>query len=152
MYEAVAATEDHVRELVANIRPSDAEEIRALGEDPLPSMIKSLKVSRDPVAVLSDGRVISIFGVGVPSLLSDLGVPWMIGAAELPRHKKALLKASRAWVWQARHEYRYLCNYVDARHHSAIRWLRWMGFAIEAPAPFGPLKMPFHKFDMVGVY
>jgi hypothetical protein len=44
--------------------------------------------------------------------------------------------------------YPQLENHVDARNRRALRWLGWLGFTIEAPAPWGVEGRPFHRFWM----
>ena len=45
-------------------------------------------------------------------------------------------------------DYSLLINFVDARHGVAIRWLKWLGFKVFPAKPFGPDKLPFHRFEM----
>ena len=47
-----------------------------------------------------------------------------------------------------RQEFPYMFNYVDVRHKEAIRWLKWLGFTLNEPTPYGPFGLPFHKFHM----
>jgi len=44
--------------------------------------------------------------------------------------------------------YSHLENWVDARNTKAINWLRWLGFTVHDPVPFGVAGLPFHRFDM----
>jgi hypothetical protein len=39
-------------------------------------------------------------------------------------------------------------NWVDARNLDAIQWLRWCGFQIEAPRPYGKHGLDFCRFTM----
>jgi hypothetical protein len=58
------------------------------------------------------------------------------------------LEHSRETIHLLRRVYGPLENWVDARNRLAIRWLRWCGFEIEAPAPYGPHELPFCRFSM----
>ena len=44
--------------------------------------------------------------------------------------------------------YTWLVNWVDDRNTCAIRWLKWMGFTIHEPEPYGVANLPFRRFDM----
>jgi len=89
---------------------------------------------------------VCIFGVARPSLTSDLGVPWMVGTEDLGFHAKGFLRGSREVIKAMVAKHAMLANFVDARNAKALNWLRWLGFCVEAPIPYGPFQLPFHPF------
>lgn len=146
-YRIVPATPAHAAELAANMREADVAEVWAgWRHTPTEAINRSIAVSRDPLAGLADGRVVCIFGVASPIILSAVASPWLLGAKELPRHSRTFLRLNRLYTRHIRNEYAILENYVDARNALAIRWLRWLGFTIWEPQPFGPDQLPFHRF------
>ena len=148
-YAIVPATMAHAEELAANMRKADVAEIWAAGRHkPLEALKLSLVVSRDPKAGLVDGRVVCMFGIAAPTLMSFTGVPWLLGSEELARHWRYFLRANIPVVARMREEYDVLANYVDARNKTAIRWLKWLGFDIKEAQPYGPDGLPFHRFEM----
>jgi hypothetical protein len=45
-----------------------------------------------------------------------------------------------------REKYGPLINFVHTDNEKSIRWLRWIGFTIAAPVPFGIKQHLFHPF------
>ncbi len=39
-------------------------------------------------------------------------------------------------------------NFAEVRNGPAILFLRWLGFALDEPAPWGDAGQPFHRFTM----
>jgi hypothetical protein len=84
-----------------------------------------------------------MFGV---TQTANCGYPWLLGSAEVERIPVTFLRASRHYV----DHFLKLCagleNYVDARNTLSIQWLKWLGFMIEDPQPFGVEQRLFHRF------
>lgn len=93
------------------------------------------------------GEVVCIFGVAPGNLVCGVGVPWMVGTEQLAAHAAHFLRACGPVVAEMGAEYAVLRNHVDARNHLAIRWLKWLGFTLDDPAPHGPFGLDFHKFE-----
>jgi hypothetical protein len=147
-YQVVETTAAHVAELAQTMCDADVAEAWAAAHMmPLEALEASVAGSRDTLTGLADGKVLCIFGVGQLHALAFVGYPWMLGSVELPKHTAAFIRGSRGWFREITKIYPYLENYVDIRNHRAIRWLKWMGFQVDAPIPHGPDRMPFHKFS-----
>lgn len=150
IYEIVPATLDHVTELALTMRPADVAEVWASNRRrPSEALQGSMAGTRDPKTGLINGRVGCMFGVAEATFLSTDGVPWLLGSTELPRHAKAFLRMSRAYMQETRLSYPVLRNLVDSRNTQSIRWLRWLGFDILDAKPFGPDRILFHPFEML---
>lgn len=148
-YSIVPATGEHSRLLAERIRPEDAAEAWAACHlRPLDALEQSRAASRDTWTGLADGKVLCMLGVVERGAYRQIGIPWMLGSHDLPEHPRVFLRASRNYVRAIRQEYKILENYVDSRHEKAVKWLRWLGFRIHAPEPYGPDGAPFHKFDI----
>lgn len=148
-YAIVPATEAHVQAMEGRVRQADVDELRAAGgRAPGEAMLEGLRLSSEAWAGLADGQVMCIFGVVQTSILAREGTPWMVGSDLVDRHARAFLLRSRPVVatWAARFDL--LWNFVDARNRRAITWLRWLGFQIGEPEPFGVEGRPFHRFEM----
>jgi hypothetical protein len=138
-----------VAQLAPNVRAADAREIRAAtGETPEAALARSLRLSDQAWAGLLDGTVACLFGVGPAALLARVGVPWLVGAEAMVRHPCAFLRRSRACLAHLFADYDVLTNFVDARNDAAIRWLGWLGFTFDDPAPYGPDRLPFYRFEL----
>lgn len=136
--------------VAANMRESDKDEVWASHHfSPLEALTHSVAVSRGTARVgEADGVPICVFGVQPPSLLGTVACPWMLGTGGVDIYSKPFLKRSLQWVRSL--EFQELENYVDARNLPSIRWLRWLGFVIYDPEPWGRDGLLFHRFNMVG--
>lgn len=146
-YEVVDATDAHVLEVADNMRQADRDEVYATSHhNAHTALARSVQATPEPKAGLADGRAMCIFGIGVSGLLSVRGSPWLLGHEELPQHARAFLRMSHDWVKEERVKFDQLVNYVDARNVHSIRWIKFLGFEIEDPKPWGIDKLPFHRF------
>jgi hypothetical protein len=95
---------------------------------------------------LVDGQPVAMFGVVPASILSGIGAPWMVGAVDLEQHQFWFAKSSRPCVQRMQREFNVLANWVDNRNTLSKRWLRWLGFHVGQPQPFGSGGEPFCPF------
>ena len=153
----VATAEDIVC-LGPRLRVADVEEIRAAsGLAQLEALRRSFDFSTHVWAVRavagetpSDrkiaGRTIAMWGVGPLSLVDGRGCPWLLAADAFEACGRDIVRLSRPLLASMRDNYPHLENRVDARHTRAVRWLSWLGFTIDAAAPWGVEGRPFHRF------
>ena len=149
-YQVRKPTADDLALIAHNMRESDREEAWASHHfTPAEALAHSISVSRGTAFVgEADGVPICVFGVQPPSLLGTVACPWMLGTDGVNVHSKPFLKRSLQWVRGISREFPELENYVDARNTASIRWLRWLGFMIYDPEPWGRDGLLFHRFDM----
>lgn len=148
-FRIVPATEAHVEEMATRVRAADVEELWASGrKTPVEAMRLGIQVSTDAWAGLVDGEVMCVFGVAPYSMLTGTGVPWMVGSTLIDRHASRFAMRCRPVVNRMLDDYPHLVNYVDSRNRRAIRWLRWLGFEVGEPEPYGWQGIPFHRFEM----
>lgn len=144
-YEVVPFEPWMISTLVSRARKADADEFLAVcGSTPEQVIIRGSYMGA--MAGLADGVPYCVFGVNRAAMISDMGIPWMVGTVDLDRHARYFIKHCRAIVDGWMLEYRMLENHIDARNTKAIRWLKWMGFEFDDPAPYGWLGMPFLRF------
>ena len=150
-YELKLATPECVSLLAKNIRDVDALELRlSSGETAATALERALVVSRDPLSCYYDGRILAMFGVGEHTFLSTEGSPWLIGSNEMSHHPKEVLRKSKAFVQDWSEKYNLLSNYVWVYNFPAITWLKWLGFTVHPPEPYGKYGAMFHKFTLGG--
>lgn len=143
-----ARPDDAVR-LLADLRPADRAEMEATSDRPLiDTVLHSLTFSDLPLAAEHDGVLLCLFGVAPTHLLSGTAAPWLLGTNALPPHRRTLLAEGRRFVRAALADYDRLENYVDARNRQSVGWLKRIGFDIAPAEPFGPKRLPFHRFSM----
>jgi len=92
--------------------------------------------------------VVAVFGVS--SHAYGFGIPWLLSTIHTEAHTREFLRVCREEVIDMAVEYGQLINYVSAENTTAIRWLEYLGFDIEDPAPYGPKCAPFCRFTMTG--
>lgn len=149
VYAIVPATQEHVEQMLPHVRKADRNEVMASSGLPVEDLLaRSVRNAEMAWAGLVDDKVACIFGVTGASFLSETGYPWMIGTHLVERHAKPFLRRNRPIVKTMLNRYPYLKNYVDVRNIKAIEWLRWLGFTILPPEPFGMYRMLFHPFEL----
>lgn len=132
--------------IAERMREADRREVMAShGLSPLAAACSSVQASLDPMAALVDGEVMAIFGVAENG---NVATPWLLGADGVEQYHFAFLRLSRGWIKDMRSRYALMRNWVDARNEVSIRWLRWLGFEIQKPEPYGIEGRPFHPFEM----
>lgn len=134
-------------DLASRMRPVDAREVWAVGgqtpEEAVRDSLEASLVPRGQARVVRLGALpVMLFGVAPCSVLSDAGSPWMLASAEWDAALSAGL--SRTFLRRCRgeliglgREFSRLENQVLADNAAAARWLEWMGFHLDPPAPFG---------------
>ena len=125
-----------------------AEFLATDGLETADSLLRCLELSTDAWAAYIEDDLVGLFGVMPRSVLSSEGVPWFISSKYITEHPIIFLRACRKYVKIMLGKYASLESFVDARYGKAIQWLRWMGFEVHEPEPFGILNLPFHKFNM----
>lgn len=146
MIEVVKAEVIHAQRL--QMRDADRAEVyAATGRDPQTALVESVLHSTVAWAGLIEEVPVAIFGVGPLNILSGLGSPWLLGSDELEKHSFELLRKSRPYVTEMHRSYPVLFNLVDQRNVVSQRWLRWLGFTLHAPIPYGHLGLPFIPFE-----
>jgi len=145
-----------------DLRKADREEIfAATGSVPELVVPMSFDVSDECYVLVEDwgdahgvSNPIAIFGVGVapPTIVGGIelrvGTIWLIGLDSVvaPRNRRSFLRLSRLWVNKLGEPYDALCNLVYAKNTVHLTWLKWCGFLIGDPRPYGPNGALFHPF------
>lgn len=149
MLAIVPALPGHALELAPRLRAGDLAEIEAASGRPVDEvLLDSLDRSVWAETLMLDGRPEAIGGLCTLSLVSGPGVPWMVGSDRLTERARWFLRQSRRQVARMLALYGSLVNFVDARNAASIRYLRHLGFALDAPAPWGHAGLPFHRFHL----
>lgn len=131
------------------VRQADRDEItEALGIPMLEALAQAQAGSMKASKIVVDGDVVAVFGDAVHSVLGRIGVPWLISTVHVERHPKAFLQVCKPEVAEMLTRHAELLNYVDVRNTVAIRWLQWLGFQFDDPAPYGGKGFMFQRFSM----
>lgn len=142
------ATKADLDFVLAHMRQADVDEVYAtVGTGPVHALA-GVEKQEDCYIGKWDEEPVAVMGVVPRSLITGGGTIWMLGTDGINRHKIAFLKHGRRWVESMLQKYGELSNYVDARNTVSINWLKWLGFKIEDPQPYGVKQLPFHPFHM----
>ncbi len=148
-YKVVPTELEHMEELSHTMRSADVRECWAAHHfAPYDALKHSLYYTERPLTGLYNERVMCIWGVGKISYLSKEGVPWMLTSNLVDKHYREFLRRGLRHLEDIKKEAIILINMVDVRNRKSIKWLKWLGFTIHPPVPFGPDKMLFHPFIM----
>ena len=146
------ATKRHARELGRTMRLCDREEVKESGGlEPEKAVRASINRSVAPKALLTqDGELLCVFGVSTFKG-SEWAVPWMLGTDAIDKHPVDFWKASKEVVESWHKVYPRLMNMVHHKSHTALAWLKRLGFRVEDPIVWGKSKGLFHPVSLVRV-
>lgn len=133
VWRIVQASPSHAAPIAENMREADRREIWASDRLlPLYALKQSVLLSNVAWTCLVHGVPAFMWGVARKGcILSDRGVPWMLGTDAVRDVSRDFLKQSRAYVEKMQNGYARLENIVHAENALSIRWLKWCGFTIE---------------------
>ena len=130
------------------MRQEDKDEIWHLARKlPMEALEDAMEVCDYNKAVLLDGKVVCIFGVGGPK--GGMGVPWMLASDLLKDISKPFLRECKEYVQEMSRGYTSLYNVAWSKNVVHIKWLQWLGFEIKPAIPMGPDGELYHEFIKV---
>jgi hypothetical protein len=138
----------HIDRMAPHVREADRAELWAgWHSTPEQSLRHGLARSSHCWTALINFQPVCMLGVVPQSLLGASGVVWLIGTDAVLERQIGFLRRCRPHLRRIQQTYAHLQNYVSVENTAAIGWLRWLGFSIADPAPFGPQGVPFHHFE-----
>ncbi len=139
----------HAVFIAENVRDEDREEMWAATlQTPGRALRMGWLYSDQCLTGMIDGKPVCMWGVLGESFVTNHGTPWMVAAKGIDDNAMMFLRHCKGPVMDLLRGYDTLENYVDARNTRSITWLKWLGFTVEEPRPYGALNMPFHRFFM----
>ena len=147
MIEFVRPTVEMVESIAAGMRQADADEVWASNHHtPLESMMKGWEASDFSTVAMCDGEPLVMIGLVKRDVLSGSGVVWMLGANRAMKYKKEFFRQTKPVIDEMLTICPRLCNMVHGKNTSSVQWLKWLGFTIDDPIPYGPDGELFHRF------
>lgn len=151
--EIVRATSEIIAALCAKaFREKDVQECQASsGYSAQTAVRRGFARSPKTWAIMLNGRPVAAFGASYGSMLSGVGVPWLLGCEELNHNaevRKALRKRSKEFRDLLLGEFDRLENWEDLRNGVSLKWLKWLGFKMDEPKPYGVSGLLFIRFWM----
>lgn len=138
--EDIAAVADKMR----NIDRTELE--LASGLQPLEALEKSFELSLYCRCIEVDGEPAAIFGVRKPFVLNSKGLIWLLGTDKMTRIKNNFVKNCMQYINEGFDYVDSLENYVWIENKLSIRWLKWCGFKLDEPKPYGLKQALFLHF------
>lgn len=137
--------------IAGSLRAADVAEVRAAsGLIPDASFLERCIGMSDPVFTIDiDGAPAALFGVTELNPHLGVGAPWLLATPALDRHPRVLITEGPEYIRRLRNQWPILVNFVHAKHHRSIRWLRWLGFNLHPAEAHGVAGEQFHRFDYV---
>lgn len=140
-------TLEMVEYIAANMRDADRAEVWASNKKtPFESLMQGWELSHLVTVVTVNDVPCVMIGLVKRDLLSGHGVPWLLGTNGALKHRRQFLKLSPPVIQQMLSICPMLYNYVHVKNTVSIEWLRWLGFTICDPEPYGVCGELFHKF------
>lgn len=140
---------DDVYSLCNRLRKQDSDEVKALvGLTDETALAASFRESDSVFVAEINEKIICMFGVC--KNIEGGGFPWLLGSDDVEKVPITFIRKSRKYVKQFLNDYGFLENYVDTRNTLSVQWLRWLGFNIESPQPFGIEGRLFSRFTLGG--
>ena len=142
-------TEEDIQFVADNMRQADKDEVLASNNyTPRECLDESIKISYFAYTVNFNAAPVMIFGLVKRSALSDTGIPWALGTDGVFTGKREFLKRSVVLRDMMLEECDILTNYVHCDNKQSIRWLKWLGFKFDNPAPYGVNNELFMRFHL----
>lgn len=142
------AVMDDVVLIADHVREADALEAKAQGFGIEPGLARCLALSPKAWLFTINGEPAALMGVAPASVLSGVGVPWMIATDVVDRYPVTFLRNCRLLLPSVLGVYQHLVNFVDDRNTRSQRFLAALGFTLSKPVPFGPHGLPFRRFEL----
>lgn len=135
--------EDIVDVLALDLRKADRAEAKAaLNAGSADALAYSLANSVEVWVVIHLGKIEAVFGICLG------GIPWFLATDKFKEFKITFAKESKSMVKALLRKYGTLQNTVDSRNEDAIKWLRWLGFIVDAENEIYlyDYNVPFYSF------
>ena len=141
------ATLADAHDLGPRLRKADQLEVKsASGMDACKVLVEAVTGATQADAWSCQGKVLAISGLSRCKWSPRTGVIWMLGCEEMEKFPKEMMRGRRQYVKELLKGHDMLLNFVDNRNTAAQRWLKWLGFSIGEPQPFGVAGLPFRPF------
>jgi hypothetical protein len=143
----VKPTIELIEVIAADMRQADVDEVWASHHHtPIQALSDGWKVSDFSVIVTVNDDPCVMFGLVIRDILSGTGVPWLLGTDNALKYKRQFLIQTQPVINEMLTICTRLVNYVHIDNKVSIRWLKWIGFTIDEPLPYGCDNELFHKF------
>lgn len=135
--------------VAAHMREADKIELKATGlYDPKEALELSLEKSSHAWTAFHCGNPHIMWGVVPASIMTRDGICWMLSTEHAEKDWMLWVRLVRPSLHQMLDEYPTLFNFVDSRNTKTLRWAKWVGFRVDDPIEYGPLRRQFHRITL----
>lgn len=152
-YKIEPATREHVLAIGPKLRREDTAEIAGLGGNVRKALWRGFRRSIWCRVATVDGDLAAIWGLCVAGdtslgLLSRKAMPWLLTTEAIEHIPVAFVRHARREVASMRMLYPALENHVAADYRRAVKFLRLLGFTVDAAKPVGVGGALFRRFHI----
>lgn len=133
--EIIPATENHIIELLSDLKGLSEEDLYRFGVDSEEKILKVFKRSIFVDASLVDGKIVGVWGV-LGDYMGHTGRPWSLLSPDAEKYPFRLTSFYRKALNKMLHLFPVLVDMVDVRHTRTLRMLKLMGFTFGEPEIF----------------
>lgn len=145
----IKPTQALIEVIAADMRQADVDEVWASHHHtPVEALMKSWKASDRSVVVTVNDEPCVMIGLVIHDILSGTGSPWLLGTENALKYKRHFLTQVPDVIEEMLTICPRLVNYVHTENKVSIKWLKWIGFIVEEPLPYGCDDALFHKFTL----
>lgn len=105
--------------------------------------------AREAHCVTVDGVPAILFGCWTQAFVTDTAHPWAFVAADMAQHWRIFVYGAKQYVAHLNEEYRVLRNFVRSDNHTALRWLRTLGFVVSRDTYVSPDGIAYSTYERV---
>lgn len=132
------------------MRDADAIEVwLSAHKTPYQALTEGFNTSIKAWTIMEGDTPIGMFGVSSGSILSNIGIPWLLGTDAMLKIRRQFVRESIQYLNEMLVLYPRLVNFIHIDNVASLRWLRWMGFDFDGPVKAGPEDAEFFKFERV---
>lgn len=141
-------TQEAIEIVSRDMRDDDRNEIWASDHfNPFEAITQGVERSTMLWTVIIEDKPAAVGGVA--PLPTDVhpngGVCWMLGTDRIRLAPEWFLLESKIILGAMLIKYGFLTNFVDERNVVCLNWLRWLGFKVLPPAPYGAEQLLFRQ-------
>jgi hypothetical protein len=136
-------------ELAEKMRDIDVMECHQVLNLPVAKVLQlSRAVSYEILTGRVNGELVVIYGIAKLNILSSEASPWLLATPAIEKYGFAFARRNKEVIARWQKKYTVMRNHVHVDNKITIRWLRWLGFDIQDPVPYGYRGELFHPFEL----
>lgn len=146
-YQIINPRAEHIRAIVAEMRPDDRREVEGLGVNCRRALLAVYRHSFYRRAAIVEGKTAAIWGCD-GTLLSSIGHPWLLTTPTIEKVPLAFFRETRREIALMLETRTTLVSDIAEGYDRALRFFRLLGFTISVPHALGPDGQRYHQISL----